>query len=143
MRTEEAKILAEKFLKRGIKAASLVGNDTENTREKTIEKLEQGELEYIITVDIFNEGIDIPCVNQVILLRPTESAIVYVQQLGRGLRKHEGKEFVVILDFIGNYEKNFLIPTAISQNNSFDKDFMKRFLINGTNMIPGESSSYF
>ncbi len=142
-RTEEAKILAEKFLERGIKAAALVGDDTENTREKNIEKLEQGELEYIITVDIFNEGIDIPCVNQVILLRPTESAIVYVQQLGRGLRKHEGKEFVVILDFIGNYEKNFLIPTAISQNNSFDKDFMKRFLMNGTNMIPGESSVIF
>ena len=142
-RTEEAKILAEKFLERGIKAAALVGEDTETTREKTVEKLEQGKLEYIITVDIFNEGIDIPCVNQVILLRPTESAIVYIQQLGRGLRKYKDKEFVVILDFIGNYEKNFLIPTAISQNNSFDKDFMKRFLMNGTNLIPGESSVIF
>lgn len=142
-RTEEAKILAEKFLERGINAAALVGEDTETTREKTVEKLEQGKLEYIITVDIFNEGIDIPCVNQVILLRPTESAIVYIQQLGRGLRKYKDKEFVVILDFIGNYEKNFLIPTAISQNNSFDKDFMKRFLMNGTNLIPGESSVIF
>ncbi len=142
-RTEEAKILAEKFLERGINAAALVGEDTETTREKTVEKLEQGKLEYIITVDIFNEGIDIPCVSQVILLRPTESAIVYIQQLGRGLRKYKDKEFVVILDFIGNYEKNFLIPTAISQNNSFDKDFMKRFLMNGTNLIPGESSVIF
>ena len=142
-RKDEAQILCEKFNERGIKSIFLTGEDTDNVREKGIEKLENGEIEYIITVDIFNEGVDIPCVNQVILLRPTESSIVYIQQLGRGLRKNENKEFVVVLDFIGNYEKNFLIPTAISQNNSFDKDFMKRFLRNGTNIIPGESSVVF
>lgn len=142
-RVEEANILAEKFNERGIKSIALTGEHGDNTRENAIEKLENGEIEYIITVDIFNEGIDIPCVNQVILLRPTESSIVYIQQLGRGLRKNKNKEFVVVLDFIGNYEKNFLIPTAISQNNSFDKDFMKKFILNGTNMIPGESSISF
>ena len=142
-RKDEAQILCEKFNERGIKSIFLTGEDTDNVREKGIEKLENGEIEYIIIVDIFNEGVDIPCVNQVILLRPTESSIVYIQQLGRGLRKNENKEFVVVLDFIGNYEKNFLIPTAISQNNSFDKDFMKRFLRNGTNIIPGESSVVF
>lgn len=142
-RKDEAQILCEKFNERGIKSIFLTGEDTDNVREKGIEKLENGEIEYIITVDIFNEGVDIPCVNQVILLRPTESSIVYIQQLGRGLRKNDNKEFVVVLDFIGNYEKNFLIPTAISQNNSFDKDFMKRFLRNGTNIIPGESSVVF
>ena len=142
-RKEEAEILCEKFNEKGVKTAFLIGDDSDEKREKTIEQLEKGEIEYIITVDIFNEGVDIPCVNQVILLRPTESSIVYIQQLGRGLRKYPDKEFVVVLDFIGNYEKNFLIPTAISQNNSFDKDFMKRFLMNGTNMIPGESSVIF
>jgi len=142
-RVEEANILTEKFNERGIKSIALTGEHGDNARESAIEKLENGEIEYIITVDIFNEGIDIPCVNQVILLRPTESSIVYIQQLGRGLRKNENKEFVVVLDFIGNYEKNFLIPTAISQNNSYDKDFMKKFLLNGTNMIPGESSISF
>ena len=142
-RVEEANILAEKFNERGIKSIALTGEHGDNTRENAIEKLENGEIEYIITVDIFNEGIDIPCVNQVILLRPTESSIVYIQQLGRGLRKNKNKEFVVVLDFIGNYEKNFLIPTAIYQNNSFDKDFMKKFILNGTNMIPGESSISF
>lgn len=142
-RVEEANILTEKFNERGIKSIALTGEHGDNARENAIEKLENGEIEYIITVDIFNEGIDIPCVNQVILLRPTESSIVYIQQLGRGLRKNENKEFVVVLDFIGNYEKNFLIPTAISQNNSYDKDFMKKFLLNGTNMIPGESSISF
>lgn len=142
-RKEEAKILSEKFNKKGIKTDFLIGDDSDTKREKTIESLEKGEISYIITVDIFNEGVDIPCVNQIILLRPTESSIVYIQQLGRGLRKFENKKFVLILDFIGNYEKNFLIPIAISQNNNFDKDFMKRFIMNGTNMIPGESSIVF
>lgn len=142
-RVEEANILSEKLNEKGIKSIALTGEHGDSARENAIEKLEKGEIEYLITVDIFNEGVDIPCVNQVILLRPTESSIVYIQQLGRGLRKNENKEFVVVLDFIGNYEKNFLIPTAISQNNSFDKDFMKRFILNGTNMIPGESSISF
>ncbi|MGL5802366.1 MAG: DEAD/DEAH box helicase family protein, partial [Cetobacterium sp.] len=142
-KVEEAIVLAEKLNGKGIKSKALSGKSSDLERESTIEDLENGELEYIVTVDIFNEGVDIPCVNQVIFLRPTESSIIYIQQLGRGLRKSENKEYVVILDFIGNYEKNFLIPTAISQNNSFDRDFMKRFLINGTNMIPGESSITF
>lgn len=142
-RVEEAIELTEKMKSRGIRCEVLTGEDSDNKREKTILDLEEGRIEYIITVDIFNEGVDIPCINQVILLRPTESSIVYIQQLGRGLRKYEGKEYVVILDFIGNYEKNFLIPVAVSQDNSYDKEYMKRFIMNGTDMIPGQSSIIF
>lgn len=142
-RVEEAIELTKKMQSRGVKCEVLTGEDTDSKREKVISDLEVGEIDYIITVDIFNEGIDMPCINQVILLRPTESSIVYIQQLGRGLRKYEGKEYVVILDFIGNYEKNFLIPVAVSQNNSYDKDYMKRFIMNGTDMIPGQSSIIF
>ncbi|MGL5202965.1 DEAD/DEAH box helicase [Cetobacterium sp.] len=142
-RIDEAEILAEKLTERGIKSKALSGETTDKERETAIKELEHGEIEYLITVDIFNEGVDIPAVNQVIFLRPTESSIVYIQQLGRGLRKSGNKEFVVILDFIGNYQKNFLIPTAISGRNSFDRDDMKMFLINGTNIIPGESSITF
>ena len=142
-KVEEAKILVEKFLEQGIKAIALSSENSDNEREEAIRKLEQGEIEYIVSVDIFNEGVDIPCVNQVILLRPTTSAIVYIQQLGRGLRKHKNKAYTVVLDFIGNYEKNFLIPIAISQNNSYDKDFMKRFLMNATDFLAGESSISF
>ena len=65
-------------------------------------------LDYIFTIDIFNEGVDIPEINQVLMLRPTESPIVFVQQLGRGLRKADDKEYVVIIDFIGNYMNNYL-----------------------------------
>lgn len=142
-RVEEAIELTEKMKNRGIRCEVLTGEDSDSKREKTILDLEEGRIEYIITVDIFNEGVDIPCINQVILLRPTESSIVYIQQLGRGLRKYEGKEYVVILDFIGNYEKNFLIPVAVSQDNSYDKEYMKRFIMNGTDMIPGQSSIIF
>ena len=82
-------------------------------REEAFERLAMDEceendrkpLDYIFSVDILNEGVDIVEVNQVIMLRPTQSPIVFIQQLGRGLRKAEGKEYVVILDFIGNYEK--------------------------------------
>jgi superfamily II DNA or RNA helicase len=142
-RVEEAIELTEKMKSKGIKCEVLTGEDSDSKREKTISDLEEGKIEYIITVDIFNEGVDIPCINQVILLRPTESSIVYIQQLGRGLRKYDGKEYVVILDFIGNYEKNFLIPVAVSQDNSYDKEYMKRFIMNGTDMIPGQSSIIF
>ena len=142
-RIDEALLLEEKFQERGVKAIALTGDDSDEKRERSIAQLENGEIEYIITVDIFNEGVDIPCVNQVILLRPTESSIVYIQQLGRGLRKYPDKEYVVILDFIGNYEKNFLIPIAVSQNSNYDKDYMKRFIMNGTDMISGQSSIIF
>lgn len=142
-RIDEALLLEEKFQERGVKAIALTGDDSDEKRERSIAQLENGEIEYIITVDIFNEGVDIPCVNQVILLRPTESSIVYIQQLGRGLRKYPDKEYVVILDFIGNYEKNFLIPIAVSQNSNYDKDYMKRFIMSGTDMIPGQSSIIF
>lgn len=140
----EAKILCEKLNVLNYKCTYLSSEHNTNDRLRTIGKLENGELEYIITVDIFNEGIDIPCVNQVLLLRPTESQIVYLQQIGRGLRKYKGKEFVVILDFIGNYKNNFLIPAAISSNRTMDRDYLRDdVILNGTNVIEGASVIQF
>lgn len=74
-------------------------------RNEAIEKLTKGELKLIFSVDMFNEGVDIPSVDMVLFLRPTESPIVFLQQLGRGLRKSRGKEYLNVLDFIGNYDK--------------------------------------
>ena len=91
----------------------MTGDDDINYREKVVKQLENGKLEYILTVDIFNEGIDIPSVNQVVMLRNTQSSIIFVQQLGRGLRKHKSKDYVTIIDFIGNYKNNYLIPIAL------------------------------
>ena len=142
-RKDEAKNIAQKLSERGINSKALVGEHSDKEREHVVRQLQNGEISYIVTVDIFNEGIDIPCVNQIILLRPTQSSIVYIQQLGRGLRKYKDKDYVVVLDFIGNYEKNFLIPVAVSQDNTYDKDYLKRFIIHGTEIIPGESTITF
>ena len=77
------------------------------------------------------------------MLRPTQSAIVFIQQLGRGLRKKEGKEYVVILDFIGNYANNFLIPIALSGDRTYNKDNMRKYLMEGSSVIPGCSTIHF
>lgn len=95
------------------------------------------------SVEILNEGVDIVEVNQVIMLRPTESPIVFIQQLGRGLRKANGKEYVVILDFIGNYNNNFMIPVALSGDRSYNADTIRKYVISGNNTIPGASTVHF
>ena len=86
---------------------------------------------------IFNEGIDIPSVNLILMLRPTQSPIIFTQQLGRGLRKHPEKEFLTVLDFIGNHNKSFLIPIALSGSKYYDKDSLKVQLEKDFSDIPG------
>ena len=146
-RKEEAKLLANEFNKRGYKSVVLTGDDSQEKRLEAIDRLTNDDnpdkIEYIFTVDIFNEGVDIPEINQVLLVRPTESPIIFIQQLGRGLRKYENKEFVVILDFIGNYKNNFMIPIALSGDRSYDKDRIRKYLIEGNKIIPGASSINF
>lgn len=145
-RKQEAIELSNIFNIRGYKTIALTGDDSETKRQDAMDRLESENdngLDYIFTVDIFNEGIDIPKVNQVVMLRPTESAIIFVQQLGRGLRKHEDKEYVVVIDFIGNYEKNFLIPIALSGSLSYNKDNLRRFIEEGSLIIPGASTIQF
>lgn len=100
-------------------------------------------LDYIFSVDILNEGIDIVEVNQIIMLRPTQSPIVFIQQLGRGLRKAEGKEYVVVLDFIGNYNNNFMIPAALSGDRTYNADVIRKYVISGNSTIPGASTIHF
>ena len=122
-RNDEAAALSERFNALGYRTLALSGANSDFERDEGIRRLEQGELEYIFTVDIFNEGIDIPSVNQIIMLRKTESAIVFVQQLGRGLRKDPGKDYTLVLDFIGNYQKNYFVPIALSG----DKDVQQGY----------------
>ncbi|EPY2272100.1 DUF3427 domain-containing protein [Clostridium sporogenes] len=144
---KEAKELSDIFNKKGYKTVALTGESSQEEREKAIERLEQDEtlnsLDYIFTVDIFNEGVDIPSVNQVVMLRPTKSSIIFVQQLGRGLRKNKFKEYVVIIDFVGNYNSNFLIPIALSGDRTFNKDTIRKYVMEGTRVIPGCSTINF
>ena len=146
-RIDEAQELSGKFNQKGWRTIVLSGSDSEAARAEAIERLagEDSEkaLDYIISVDIFSEGVDVPEINQVIMLRPTESPIVFIQQLGRGLRKAEDKEYVVILDFIGNYRNNFMIPIALSGDRSYNKDNIRRYVTEGGRVIPGASTIHF
>lgn len=139
--------LAKSFLEKGYRALALSGESSEAEREEAIERLESNDLtyklDYIFTVDIFNEGIDIPRVNQIIMLRPTQSAIVFIQQLGRGLRKTEGKEYLTVIDFIGNYQNNYLVPIALYGDHSYNKDSLRKLLASESDMIPGASTVNF
>mgnify|MGYP005887564873 FL=1 len=146
-RIDEAKELSVKFNEKGWRTLVLSGSDSETVRMTAIERLAGREaedaLDYIISVDIFSEGVDVPEINQVIMLRPTESPIVFIQQLGRGLRKADGKEYVVIIDFIGNYRNNFMIPIALSGDRSYNKDNIRRYVTEGGRVIPGASTIHF
>lgn len=165
---KEAQELSLKFNEKGYYTTVLTGEDSEKQRESCIELLtkevsenevachqeniknskqtdltEMPYLDYIFTIDIFNEGVDIPEINQVLMLRPTESPIIFVQQLGRGLRKADDKEYVVIIDFIGNYTNNYMIPIALSGDRSYNKDSIRRYVSEGTRIIPGASTIHF
>ena len=145
-RVDEALQLSQAFNIRGFRTLPITGNDHENVRENAIQRLEargDEKLDYLFTVDVFNEGVDIPQVNQVVMLRPTTSAIIFVQQLGRGLRKAPGKDYVTIIDFIGNYQNNYLIPLALFGDSSYNKDRLRRLLGAGSSLIPGASSISF
>lgn len=146
-RNEEAWNLSQIFNMKGFSTMALSGDSSEEERNSAIALLESDDLDekldYIFTVDIFNEGIDIPKVNQIIMIRPTESAIIFVQQLGRGLRKVDGKGYLTVIDFIGNYDNNYLIPVALYGDRSFNKDALRRAISSGSRLIPGSSTINF
>lgn len=151
-RNRECKELSKKFNELGYRTVALSGDDSEIVRQDAFERLAMNDgeqatdrtpIDYIFSVDVLNEGVDIVEVNQVIMLRPTQSPIVFIQQLGRGLRKAEGKEYVVILDFIGNYNNNFMIPIALSGDRTYNKDNIRRYVMEGERMIPGASTIHF
>lgn len=139
---KEAEMIAKSLANYGFRTKALTGSTSPEEREAAVQDLEDGFLDYIVTVDIFNEGVDIPSVNQVVMLRQTQSAIIFVQQLGRGLRKHDEKEFLTVIDFIGNYKNNYLIPVALTGDNSYNKDNLRKSII-GKNIVTGASTVNF
>ncbi len=118
---KHAEFMAEYFSIGGIPSVA-VHSGTQNNpytmnRERAINSLIAGEIEVIFAVDIFNEGVDIPSIDTVMFLRPTDSYVVFLQQLGRGLRKDNGKEYLTVLDFIGNYKRAHYIPALLAGDN--------------------------
>ena len=145
-RVDEARELSREFNLRGFRSLPVTGSDSEQFREEAIRSLEtdgEDSVEYLFTVDIFNEGVDIPSVNKIVMLRPTQSSIVFVQQLGRGLRKAPGKEYLTVIDFIGNYQNNYMIPLALFGDSTYNKDKLRRLLSAGSSLVPGASSISF
>ncbi|MFD2169155.1 DUF3427 domain-containing protein [Tumebacillus lipolyticus] len=138
---EHASFMTKEFNKRGYSSTFLTGEDSPKVRQETVARLqnEDDSLQVIFTVDIFNEGIDIPELNLLLFLRPTESATVFIQQLGRGLRKTDSKQFVTILDFIGNYRKSFVVPLALTgqtNHHAFDRDSLRKAIETDFSELP-------
>ena len=126
-----AERMAEYFNRNGVKAVA-VYSGSEGTynmdRENAIQELREGNIRIIFSVDMFNEGLDIKEIDMVLFLRPTQSPTVFLQQLGRGLRKAEGKEYLTVLDFIGNYKRANLIPFLLS-GMKYQKEVARNYTI--------------
>ena len=105
--------MSDFFLQRGVRCASVHSGPSSAPRHQSIDELRSGELEVIFTVDLFNEGLDVPDIDTVLMLRPTESPVIFLQQLGRGLRIQEGKEALAVIDFIGNHRSFLLKPRTL------------------------------
>lgn len=110
--TRHADYMAEQFINAGVSAAAVYAGSSLG-RAQALEKLHAGKLQVVFSVDLFNEGVDLPSIDTVMMLRPTESKILFLQQLGRGLRRSEGKQHLVVLDFIGNHHSFLQKPQAL------------------------------
>jgi SOS-response transcriptional repressor LexA len=125
-----ADFMAEYFLSRSVRAAS-IHSRSERGRSQALAELEAGELDVVFSVDLFNEGVDLPAIDTVLMLRPTESQILFMQQLGRGLRRcpEVGKEHLVVVDFIGNHISFFRkmeAMHAIAATNQGRREFVEK-----------------
>ena len=127
---KHAEEMAREFCMRGVKAAAVYSNaegEFSEDRADAIEKLKSQEIKVIFCVDMFNEGVDIAALDMVMFLRPTESPVVFLQQLGRGLRTSKGKEYLNVLDFIGNYEKAGRAPLLLGGGNDLDEKSVRGY----------------
>jgi superfamily II DNA or RNA helicase/HKD family nuclease len=104
---EHARFMAERFDSAGLKARAVTGETPAEERRASLRDLARGSIQLVCTVDLFNEGVDLPTVDTLLMLRPTHSAMLFQQQLGRGLRLTPGKDCCTVLDFIGNVRREF------------------------------------
>ena len=102
-----ADFMAEQFNQKGIAALAVTSVTADAVRKRAVRDLKAGQLKFIFTVDLFNEGLDVPEINTVLFLRPTESLTVFLQQLGRGLRHSSGKDYLQVLDFVAQMHRRY------------------------------------
>lgn len=131
-----AKFMAEQFNAAGIIARTVTSETPPQERTEIPKQLERGDIHIIVTVDIYNEGVDLPFVDTLLLLRPTQSATIFQQQIGRGLRLHEDKESCLILDFIGQHSANFRFDVLYSSITGLSKREVLDGVENGFGRLP-------
>ncbi|WP_313567374.1 DUF3427 domain-containing protein [Acetoanaerobium noterae] len=129
---EHARYMANSFNEKGISSISLDSDSSDEVRRGAKDKLISGDIKFIFVVDLYNEGVDIPQINTVLFLRPTESATLFIQQLGRGLRLHESKDVLTVLDFIGQGRKEYNYQVKFQSmigrlHHSIDKEINQDF----------------
>src|SRR5699024_10456175 len=133
---EHAKYMAAYFNKRSIPSVALHGGSDKAIRQSARRDLEKGEIKFIFVADLYNEGVDIPEVNTILFLRPTESLTVFLQQLGRGLRLEDGKECLTVLDFIGQAHKNYSFENKFRALVGKTKHSIKHYVEDGFSNVP-------
>ncbi|MFZ5967409.1 MAG: DUF3427 domain-containing protein [Bacillota bacterium] len=133
---DHAKYMASFFNSIDIPSVALYAGMDRRERENVKSKLVQGEIKFIFVVDLYNEGVDIPEINTVLFLRPTESLTVFVQQLGRGLRLSEGKECLTVLDFVGQAHKNYNFEEKFIALVGRSKHSIRHYVENGFFNLP-------
>lgn len=129
---KHCKIMNDYFIKKKVRSEIIIGETPIFKRQEIIKNFKSGKIDIIFTVDIFNEGVDIPVIDTILFLRPTDSYTIFIQQLGRGLRTCDGKKEVIVLDFVGNYKGAELKPLFLTGNykknkkiiNVTDNDFL-------------------
>ena len=133
---EHAKFMEEAFNKCGVKALALTSNSSREERLQGKQRLIEGKIKFIFVVDLYNEGVDIPEVNTILFLRPTESLTIFLQQLGRGLRLSEGKECLTVLDFIGQANRKYSFENKFKALLNYTNKGIKREIEQGFTSLP-------
>ncbi|MDQ1245688.1 MAG: hypothetical protein QG597_55, partial [Actinomycetota bacterium] len=136
-----ADVMAEAFRDRGVRAVAVHAGEGSAPRHASLDAFARGELDVIFSVDLFNEGLDVPAIDTILLLRPTASPVVFLQQLGRGLRRSEGKTHVTAIDFVGNH-RSFLLPARwlaglAAAGGTVTDAQLRRALTDGFTLPPG------
>lgn len=133
---EHARHIKELFQRAGINSDLVLGETQESERQVSISKLTSGDLQAVITVDVFNEGVDIPAVDTLIMLRPTESPVIFLQQLGRGLRLHDNKDVVNVFDFVGVHRAEYRTDIRLEAMTGVTRGRLPKAIEEGFPMLP-------
>ena len=131
-----AKFMAEFFARSGVAAIALSGADSQEVRAAAVRKLRSGEIKVVCSCDVFNEGVDIPEANAVFLLRPTQSPVIFQQQIGRGLRLVKGKDACLILDFVGLYKEGFRFDVLLRSITGMTRKEVEHSVEHGFSKLP-------